>query len=132
MFEKSDFTPDDIVQALEDYQDALKHFLKQEPDLEEIIPKEQKRALKQQKSDDGDAPSSLDQSQETTTSGSSPATSSTPEGDLEGAIQALQSLLHLGKQLFSALEKAQPQENQPSENSTASPNSSQMNEEPNE
>lgn len=131
-FRKSFLTPDQILEALKKYRDILEQLLEQGSNLEEKNSKRKKRTPKQQESDDGDAPNSSDQSQETTTTGSSPATSSTPEGDLEGAIKALKSLLHLGKQLFSALEKAQPQENQPSENSTANPNSSQMNEEPNE
>lgn len=131
-FRKSFLTPDQILEALKKYRDILEQLLEQGSNLEEKNSKRKKRTPKQQESDDGDAPNSSDQSQETTTTGSSPATSSTPEGDLEGAIKALKSLLHLGKQLFSALEKAQPQENQPSENSTADPNSSQMNEEPNE
>lgn len=131
-FRKSFLTPDQILEALKNYRDILEQLLEQGSDLEEKNSKRKKRTPKQQESDDGDAPNSSNQSQETTTTGSSPATSSTPEGDLEGVIQALQSLLHLGKQLFSALEKAQPQENQPSENPTADLNSFPMNEGPKE
>ena len=89
-------------------------------------------ALKQQESDEGDASSSSDKSQETTATESLPPALSTSEGDLDGAIKVFQSLLLLGVKLLPLLMKAQPQENQPSENSTANPNSSQMNEEPNE
>ena len=132
LFEKSDLTPDDILQALKDYQIILEQLLKQGSDLEEKNSKEQMHALKQQESDEGDASSSSDKSQETTATESLPPALSTSEGDLDGAIKVFQSLLLLGVKLLPLLMKAQPQENQPSENSTANPNSSQMNEEPNE
>lgn len=132
LLKESSLKPNQVKNALERYIRLLEQLLAQGPNLEETNSRGKKRAPKQQESDDGDTPRSSDKPQKTTAAESLPSALSTPEGDLDGTIKVFQSLLLLGVKLLPLLMKAQPQENQPSENSTANPNSSQMSEDPSE
>ena len=102
----------------------LEQFLEQGSDLEEINSKGKKHALKQQVSDDGDAPRSSDKSQKTAAAEGSPASPSIQPGDLDGAVNVFQSLLLLGEKLLPLLQEA----NQP----PANHNPAQMNKKSNE
>lgn len=120
----SSLKPNQVKNALERYIHLLEQFLEQGSDLEEINSKGKKHALKQQVSDDGDAPRSSDKSQKTAAAEGSPASPSIQPGDLDGAVNVFQSLLLLGEKLLPLLQEA----NQP----PANHNPAQMNKKSNE